>query len=65
MNRKSVIRSLRSGKRITHEYLGPDEWIKVKGDRIIDENGIDMGSLESFIDGADMAFENQWSIYKL
>ena len=65
MNRKSTIRLLKSGKKVTHLYFEPDEWIKLKGDQLVDEDGINIGTLESFIEGADMSYENDWKEYKI
>ena len=65
MNRKSCIRSFKSGKKITHVFFQDNEFIQLKKGRIVDENGINIGSLESFIEGTDMAFPNDWREYKI
>lgn len=65
MNRKSAERLLRAGKKVTHEYFSENEFIQLKGDRLVDENGINCGTLKTFIEGADMSFENDWLEHKL
>ncbi len=62
MNRESAVKSLKAGKKITHTCFQEYEYIKLTGNRIVDENGINIGSVESFVDGTDMAYPNEWRV---
>jgi hypothetical protein len=63
MIRKSAARLLKSGKKLTHEYFSDNEWIKLVKDRLVDENGIDLGSIESFTNGDEMPYIEGWRVW--
>ena len=61
MNRQKAIDHLKGGEKLTHEYWEESEFIQLKGDIIVDENGMNCGTLRGFEEG-DMSFN--WKIKK-
>lgn len=39
MNKQEAIEALKQGKKLTHRYFTPDEWITLDGDMMVMEDG--------------------------
>jgi hypothetical protein len=40
MNKAEAIQAMREGKKVTHRYFSPDEWMTMEGGQIVLEDGV-------------------------
>lgn len=44
--KEQAIEKMQEGKLLTHPYFEPGEWISIRGGRIVDECGFDLGTID-------------------
>lgn len=63
MTRQEAIQAMREGKKVTHEYFTPDEWVTMEGNEIVLENGVRCDEYEFWRWRTPAIYETGWSLY--
>jgi len=63
MNKQEAIQSMREGNKITHHYFSPEEWITMKGNLVLTEDGYEMFLNEFFSYRTVPGWEDGYSIW--
>jgi hypothetical protein len=64
MTKQDAIKQMRDGKKLTHTHFMDSEWITMKGNLIITEDGHDISLAEFFLYRSNEGWETGWEIYK-
>lgn len=64
MTRSEAIQALKEGKKVTHRYFNPHEYITYRDGRVRDETDNRLGSIQDFMSyRTSKEFETDWDIY--
>jgi protein involved in sex pheromone biosynthesis len=63
LTKSEAIEALSQGKKVTHRYFTPDEFIYEEGNYYVDENGYRVKPELFWFDRRSEAFETGWSLY--
>jgi hypothetical protein len=63
MTKQEATESMRQGNKLTHISFAPYEWISMRGNIIIDENGYESFQNEFWKYRSGAHFETGWSIW--
>lgn len=62
MTKDQAIAAMRSGKKVTHMYFSPEEWITMKGYMIVTEKGCEYTAEEFWRYHQTERWNDGWSI---
>jgi len=63
MSKSEAIQAMREGKKVTHRYFSNDEWITMRGNIILMEQGQECWASEFWRDREGEHWETDWEIY--
>ena len=63
LSKAEAIELMKQGKRVTHIYFLPDEWITMRGNIIYMELGQDIWATSFWLHRTDPSWETDWSLY--
>jgi len=63
MTKDEAIQAMREGKKVTHKYFTPDEWVTMEGDEILLEYGVRCDEYEFWKWRTSPIYETGWSLY--
>jgi len=63
MTRFEAAQALKEGKKVTHRYFSPDEWVKGDGDKYLFENEGRCTPAEFWKYRQITGFDNGWEIF--
>ena len=63
LSKSEAIELMKQGKRVTHIYFLPDEWITMRGNIIYMELGQDIWATSFWLHRTDPSWETDWSLY--
>lgn len=64
MNQQEAIQAMREGKKVTHTYFPPEEWVSMEGNKIVLEDGVRCAPSEFWKWRTEASFENGWELWK-
>ena len=64
MDKEEAIRAMQAGNKVTHTYFTPDEWMTMKGSRIILEDGSSCWAYEFWADRNGFGWSDGYSLFK-
>ena len=64
MNKEEAIEAMQEGNKITHANFAWDEWITMKGNRIIFEDGYSCWTHEFWADRKGFGWSDGYSLFK-
>jgi hypothetical protein len=65
MTRFEAAQALKAGKKLTHKYFEPNEWVKGDGDGMyLLEDGVRCSAAEFWKWRQQPAFDNDWGIFQ-
>jgi len=65
MTKQEAKEAMRKGKKVTHVYFTPEEWVTLKGhDSILLEDGVNCSESEFWRWRVDPMFDTGWEIWK-
>ena len=64
MTREEAIKEMQKGEKITHHYFSKDEWMTMKRNSIILEDGCSCWSHDFWADRKGSSWEDGYSIFK-
>jgi hypothetical protein len=64
MNRYEAAQALKAGKKLTHRYFTPEEWVMgIEDDTYLLEDGVRCSPAEFWKWRQHSAFDNDWKIF--
>jgi hypothetical protein len=64
MTKAEAIEAMEAGKRVTHTYFTPEEWISMEDGKIVTEDGYKFDPDEFWMHRFDPIFNENWIIFK-
>ena len=64
MTRKEAIAAMREGKKVTHKYFTPEEWVTQENGQLLLEDGVRCPPAEFWRWRQDPSFDNDWEIWE-
>jgi len=66
MTKDEAKQAMREGKKVTHRYFTPDEWVKSDQDGVIYilEDGVELTAREFWKYRTNPAFESDWQLFE-
>lgn len=64
MTKTEAIAEMRKGVKVTHQYFSPEEWMTMKGNIIILEDGVQCDENEFWQWRNNKSWEDGYSIFK-
>ncbi len=64
MTRNEAITAMKAGKKVKHRYFSDHEWITMKGNEVVMEDGCRIDKTVFWQDRENKAFEIDWEIYE-
>lgn len=64
MTKQEAIEQMENGVKITHDYFAYDEWMTIKNNRIITEDGYSHSKNEFWAYRTDERWDNGYSIFE-
>jgi hypothetical protein len=62
MTRAEAAQALKEGKKLTHRYFSPGEWVKGDGDKYLFEDGVRCPPVFFWMDRQSEGFNDGWEI---
>jgi len=63
MTRAEAIKVMREGKKVTHRYFTPEEWVTQQGGQILLEDGVKCSPAEFWRYRQEEIYNNDWDIW--
>ena len=65
MTKDEAIKAMKEGRKVTHSYFSPGEFIEMRGTSIFDENGYNMRGInfDFWTDRKGSGWEQDWEIF--
>lgn len=63
MTKTEAIEAMRQGIKITHEHFSPDEWMTMKGNLILLEDGVECSQYEFWRWRTDESWNDGYSVF--
>lgn len=63
MTKQETLKAMQDGKKVSHRFFSPDEWISIKNNEIITEEGYSCPIEEFFHFRSDNLWENGYDLY--
>jgi hypothetical protein len=63
LTKEQAIALMKQGKKLTHRYFSDDEWITMRGNMIVMENGCSCWNNLFWQDRQGEKWETDWSLY--
>ena len=63
MNKQAAITEMRKGNKITHRHFSPSEWMTMKGNRILLEDGVNCFQEEFWQWRTDSTWDDGYSLF--
>jgi hypothetical protein len=64
MTKTEAIEAMKRGEKVTHQYFTQDEWVTMKGNRIVFEDGVNMSPDEYWAYREGNGWKDEYSIVK-
>lgn len=64
LTKQQAIEAMREGKKITHRYFSPEEYITIKDNKIVTEEGYRCSQMEFWAYRTSKEFETGWYLFE-
>ena len=64
MTKAEAIQAMLEGKRVTHKYFTPEEWVSMEDGMIVTEDGYNFDPDEFWMRRFGTIFDENWKIFK-
>lgn len=64
MNKAEAIEKMKAGIKVTHQNFSPNEWVTMKDDQIVLEDGVKCSPLEFWRWRTGETWDNNWSVWE-
>lgn len=63
LSKQEAIKAMQEGKKVTHRYFTPEEYVYMKDGEMFFEDGVSCSSMEFWSLKTDTAWETDWVIF--
>lgn len=63
MTKLEAIQAMKKGKKVTHKYFSPDEWMTIKNRKFLFEDGVECEPEDFWNDRKLIDWEDEYSLF--